>query len=1342
MSGPVHQKSPRALMPALFLHHPLSHALCRTLSHLVSCFLFRPASRFLRRLRFSWPALSRSLFGLLGYLFSRLRSRLLSLLPSRPLSHLPSPLPSRPASRTAHPPASRTASRALSPTRSPFLFRPVLSRLSLSCSSLFLPALFLLLASALLLPLPLGSQLGPHLLFRNISIESGLSQNSVLSVAVDSKGFLWFGTESGLNKFDGYQFTVYLPVEGDPNSLSNSWINALLVDRFGTLWAGTENGLNQFVAAREQFIRYLHDPSNPRSLSSSRILTLFEDRQGRLWVGTDRGLNLFDRKTKSFARYQHDPARPDSTLSNDQVRAIAQDRHGYIWIGTAGGGLNRLDPSTGEVIHIRAGAVTAALPGYTDAPADSSSASSPSGPSDSGRPALKNSASPESGTRSSTAREEASADSARETSRRYLPPAASHVRISASLPDDQIYALLIEPDPRSAAVAAPADATISAPDASGFSSSALASAPAPTPASQPDVIWIGTASSGLVRYLPARGEFKVYFQSTSSPAASQPPAAPAVSSYSLQDLFSISDNAVNCLIRDADGSLWVGTDSGGLNHFYPDREAFISYKYKSYDLSSLADNRVLALLRTPDDILWIGTYRGISQLNLRRQYFKRFLANPQDPLSLQQPAVRAFCDHSSGITFVATDGGGVSAFDLEHRIVFHLRADPRRPNSPISLNSDRVFCLLEDRDGSLWIGTLYGGLSNYNLATGRFTHYRANPSRPGALPEDHIRSLLLDRNDTLWVGTVTSGLVYFDRKTRQFKRPQVSAIHLAPSRTTPSADHPPASPASPAAPSIGPSLPDPITGGRIFYIAADSQNNLWLAAYETGLVRFSPSSGEVELFANDPRNPNSLGSNSIVNVFVDSRGLVWAATNGGGLNCLDPATLTFTRFNESHGLPSSVVYAILEDEDGFLWLSTNRGLSRFDPRTKHFRNFDVHDGLQGYEFNGNAHLRSRSGSLYFGGINGFNVFNPREIKESGYRPPVRLTRLLVNNRPVKPAQQVDGKTILTTTLSETRYLELTWKHRVVAFEFVALDYTSPDKNQYAYRLEGFDDEWNYAGGRRFASYSNLPPGAYTFRVKASNCDGVWDESGAALSIRVIPPFWRTWWFYLLSALLGAATIYGGVRLRLQQIHRRQQELERLVAQRTEELRLANDKLKFLATTDELTGLANYRRFRDFLEYEWRRAHRTGRPVSVIISDLDDFKLFNDTYGHQAGDECLKKVALVMLKSCQRSSDLACRYGGDEFAVVLPETDTAGAYIVAERIREAVAAISFCDAGFREINGQGQPNPDSPAEPPRLTVCLGLATMNPVEGGDTNELIARADQALYRAKTSGKNRTQV
>ncbi|MGQ9802177.1 MAG: two-component regulator propeller domain-containing protein [Candidatus Saccharicenans sp.] len=1158
------------------------------------------------------------------------------------------------------------------PHRSPSasFLRPKISAAVVSNLIAFFFILFLLLA---LTPLPLRSQPGPNLLFRTLSIEQGLSQNSVLSIARDRQGFLWFGTESGLNKYDGYRFIVYLPVEGDPYSLSNSWINALLVDCNGDLWVGTENGLNKYDVSAEKFIGYFHDPADPYSLSSSRIFALFEDREGRLWVGTDAGLNLLDPRTGRCTRFQQDPTNSPfssgsgssfstSTISHDQIRAIAQDAGGFIWIGTVGGGLNRYDPATSTFTHFR-----------------------------------------------------------------HDPSDPLH-----SPPDDSIYSLLINPS-----------------DPSG-------------------TIWIGTASSGLVRFDPNRHEFKTY-----RPDPKQP--------------HSLPDGTVNCLVQDSDGSLWIGTSSGGLSHFYPERELFFTYRHQAHDLFSLADNMVVSLYLGPDRILWVGTYRGISQLNLHRQNFRRFLTNPGDPASLSHPEVRAFCDASSGLLWVGTDGGGLNLFDRNRMRTQYFRYDPQ---NPASLSSDRVFAIVEDQDGTLWVGTYGGGLNRYDPATSGFVHYRSRPRRPGSLPDDRIRTLFVDSQTRLWVGMDGSGLVRFDRSAGRFLRPRITRIITpAEALTTtrvPSRDDFPrlSTPASgdgieingrktsgpavinpeysaeagsrqpdpqseqtsagtqPGAPdqslaNLG-SSPNPLLTGLIFSLAEDQAGHLWIGCYSGGLVRYNPENGELLHLTHDPLDRRSLSSNSVINVYVDREGFIWVGTNGGGLNRLDPSSLTFTRFNESQGLPSSVVYGILEDDDGCLWLSSNRGLSLLDPRTNQIKNFDTTDGLQSYEFNGNACLKGRDGQLYFGGINGFNMFKPALIRASEYRPPVVITSLMISNLPVRPGQTIDGYKVLDKSITLTAEIILHWKHRVVAFEFAGLDYTSPGKNQYAYILEGFEDKWNYVGSRRFASYSNLPPGRYIFRVKAANSDGLWNEEGVSLRLRIMPPFWRTWWFYVLTVLLLAGAILEIVRLRLKQIQHRQEELERLVAQRTEELQLANDKLKLLAITDELTGLANYRRFRDFLEYEWRRAHRTKRPLSVIITDLDDFKLFNDTYGHQAGDECLKKVAMVMLKCCQRSSDLACRYGGDEFAVVLPETDLAGAYIVAERIREVVAAMDLNEFNLKEINGQAPINKNG--QPLRLTLCLGLATMNPAEGGDTNELVARADRALYRAKTAGKNRS--
>ena len=309
------------------------------------------------------------------------------------------------------------------------------------------------------------------------------------------------------------------------------------------------------------------------------------------------------------------------------------------------------------------------------------------------------------------------------------------------------------------------------------------------------------------------------------------------------------------------------------------------------------------------------------------------------------------------------------------------------------------------------------------------------------------------------------------------------------------------------------------------------------------------------------------------------------------------------------------------------------------------------------------------------------------------------------------------------------------------------------------------------------------------RLKATNADGLWNDAGTAISIRVIPPFWRANWFYLIYVLLGAAFVYGIMRFRLRQARQRERALQKQVDERTEELRLANLKLQELATTDELTGVANYRRFRDFLDYEWRRAARNKKPVSLLLADLDDFKQFNDTLGHQAGDECLRRVAQAMISACRRPSDLVCRYGGDEFAVVLAETNLAGAGVVAEKIRSKIEQLvidgvtaskpnEFSFYGESKVVAHAELKDDKTLETKetkrtketeetkdkkqpqngeqandrnltnysadvmarRITVCIGCASLNPAEGGNVDELIALADRALYKAKSSGKNKT--
>jgi signal transduction histidine kinase len=276
---------------------------------------------------------------------------------------------------------------------------------------------------------------------------------------------------------------------------------------------------------------------------------------------------------------------------------------------------------------------------------------------------------------------------------------------------------------------------------------------------------------------------------------------------------------------------------------------------------------------------------------------------------------------------------------------------------------------------------------------------------------------------------------------------------------------------------------------------------------------------------------------------------MWVGTWGGGLNRFDRASSTFTRYTEDNGLPNDVIYGIEPDAQGFLWMSTNRGLSRFDPRTETFRNFDVRDGLQDDEFNVGAHFSTENGELFFGGVQGFNAFFPDRVAGNPHVPPVVITAFgrqdLLERRDLMPGEQID----------------LTYRDRLIWFEFAALDYMAPDRNQYAYVLEGQDEDWVDAGSRRHVDYTNLRGGEYVFRVKGSNNDGVWNDEGVSLTLTVTPPFWDTWWFRALAFVAFVGVVIGGYRLRLASVESRSRELEKQVAERTAEIRRANALLE-------------------------------------------------------------------------------------------------------------------------------------------------------------------------------------
>jgi DNA-binding NtrC family response regulator/ligand-binding sensor domain-containing protein len=875
---------------------------------------------------------------------------------------------------------------------------------------------------------------------------------------------MWFGTEDGLNKYDGYKFTIYKSVPDDPTSLSHNVVYSIYEspDEPGTLWIGTDfGGLNKFELDKEKFTRYLADHDTPHSLSHNRVRSICEDHSGTLWIGTlGGGLNKLVsspytrelgspskseqlRKTPSdnegppptFVHYQHDDNNPNS-LSSNLVNAVFVDKSGVLWIGTEGGGLNKLilshapsrssgqDPSKLEVGE--SNLETEQFIHYEHNPNDPNSLSN---------------------------------------------------NVVNSLYEDSH-----------------------------------------------GILWIGT-NGGLNLFDRVKEEF---IHNRTDP----------------NDSNSLSDNSILSICESPvlwGGSrlLWIATKRG-VDIYDRKTEKFIHCQHKPDDPASLGNNWGFSLYEDRSGLLWIGTNGGLSQFDPRKDKFNHYQHDPERPNSLSHNYVRAFCEVStdSGLLWIGVDGG-VDLFDREKDEFIHYQNDPHDPNS---LSHNWVWALHEDSSGILWIGTFGGGLNKFvpsgtKRATLNFIHYRHDPEDPNSLSDDKVISMYQDRFGTLWIGTESGGL-----------------NELVPPAQSLSGSDSEGSPLAFIRYQHDPNDPYSLSHNRVKTIYEDRRGVVWIGTWGGGFNRLVQGDNEGSFttfirYQHDPENPNSLSSNDILSIREachDSTGVLWIGTGGGGLNKFDPENDTFIHYGEKDGLPNEVIYGILEDDQGYLWLSTNRGLSKFNPRTEMFKNYDMGDGLQSNEFNGNAYYKSKGGEMYFGGVNGFNVFYPENIKDNPYIPPVVITDFQIFNESV----DVNGDAPLRKHITETEEITLSYRDNVFSLEFAALDYANPEKNQYKYMMEGFDEDWINPGARRFVTYTNLDPGEYIFRVKGANNDGIWNEEGASVKIIITPPFWQTWWFrtlVILSILLSAYTWYNR---RINKIETKKKELEERVEERT------------------------------------------------------------------------------------------------------------------------------------------------------------------------------------------------
>jgi two-component system sensor histidine kinase ChiS len=655
-------------------------------------------------------------------------------------------------------------------------------------------------------------------------------------------------------------------------------------------------------------------------------------------------------------------------------------------------------------------------------------------------------------------------------------------------------------------------------------------------------LWIGLGDGGLNRFLPESGTFQRYPVDPEDPSA-------------------LSGEHVTAIAQDDEGFIWIGTSGKGLNRLDPATDTFLHYKAIPGNPFALANANVTSLLNDSDGVLWVGTNGGgLQQYDPENRRFYTYKFNPDDPSSISSDSILSMYEDQAGILWFGTFGGGLNKFDPYRRKFDHVAY------SPGGLNSSSVWDLVEDRNGILWIATGGGGLNRFDRTTGEWRYYLPNESEENSISYDTILGLLEGRDGTLWVGTYGGGLDAFDPKTEQFIQydtpPLIMEIYEDQggilwigsnggglSRLNPESGklkeylHNSGDPYS-------------ISNDSVVKIIEDQNGDFWIGTFAGGLNHFEKDTERFFHYYHDPKNPLSLSSNTVLSIYEADNGVLWIATTGG-LNKFDPEIEGFVHYREKDGLPSDFVYGILEDGRGDLWLSTNYGISKFDPRTEVFENFDERDGLQSTEFNQGAYYKNSRGEMFFGGINGFNIFDPTMVRKNDYVPPVVITDFQLFNESVSPSAESG----LKKPISLAQNIDLSYQDDFFSFEFASLHFSDPEKNQYAYYLEGLDRDWNYVGDRRFASYTNVPPGDYMFRVRGTNSDGIWNEAGTALSITVAPPIWQTWWFRVLTGFLAVSLIIATYRWRIRSGELQRIRLKEQVNEKTKELRAAMLELK-------------------------------------------------------------------------------------------------------------------------------------------------------------------------------------
>ena len=596
-------------------------------------------------------------------------------------------------------------------------------------------------------------------------------------------------------------------------------------------------------------------------------------------------------------------------------------------------------------------------------------------------------------------------------------------------------------------------------------------------------------------------------------------AANSVTQYSFSN-DSGANTGVDAIYEDADGTLWLGTGSRGLLKLDRDRRRFVRYRSNPRDPESFGAGMVLALCEDQEGNMWAGTREGgVSRFDRRPSPFQTYqsqIGSSDSPDAELSPSV--FEDSHETLWI-----GSQAVHNRIEKDAEWFSSYRNSGKAAMPFNS-AVRSIAEDHSGSLWFGT-FAGLNRIDHRTKKLRTYRHNPADPQSLSDNDVPSLFVDHNGVLWVGTM-DGLDAFDPGTERFRVYRASGAGL----------------------------------NQYMVITEDSYGTLWLGTHSAGLQRFDPTTGRFSSYRNRPGTTGSLSNDQVNAICIDSSGIIWIGTQSG-LNRFDPAAQTFTVYYEGDGLPSNRVTGILEDDRGNLWLSTGTGLSRFDPHAKMFVNYSASDGIvRGNIYGPHAGWKDSRGEMFFASSAGVIAFFPDKVVDNPYVPPVVLTDFQLFGKPAA----LGGNSPLNRSITVTKSLTLPATQNILSLEFSALSYVDPERNRYRYRLEPLEKEWNESSSsHRRVTYTTLPPGDYVFHVQGANNRGLWNGNGVALQLRILPPWWRTWWFTAIVAMSLLFSLWCVYDLRVRALERRQAEIRALneqmiKAQEAERMRISGE----------------------------------------------------------------------------------------------------------------------------------------------------------------------------------------